>query len=307
MQTILGSGGSIGTELASILPLYTSKIRLVSRNPQKINENDELLAVDLSKRNNIFNAIKGSEIVYITIGFPYKTKEWEKLWPTFIHHVINACIFYHVKLVFLDNMYLYSPESYSHMTEDALINPPSEKGKIRAQVACKLSNHFTNPKIDLLIARAPDFIGCNNSLFNVLIYERLKKGKKANWLINEKVKHNGIAPTDAAKALAILGNDPSAYNQLWHLPSLHEALNGEQWTELFAQHLNVKPRLQVVSKSMLKMGSYLKPILNELYDIRHQYENDYFFDSSKFEKQYDYQPQSAEQLIKSMTEKVMQK
>ncbi|MGF7139357.1 Rossmann-fold NAD(P)-binding domain-containing protein [Roseimarinus sediminis] len=303
MQTILGSGGSIGAELARVLPQYTSKIRLVSRNPKKINQNDELLAVDLSKRNNIFNAIKGSKIVYVTIGFPYRTKEWERLWPAFIHHVINACIFYHAKLVFLDNMYLYSPESYSCMTEDALINPPSEKGKIRAQVACKLSNQFTNPKIDLLIARAPDFIGCNNSIFNALIYDRLKKGKKANWLINPKAVHNGIAPVDAAKALAILANDPSAYKQIWHLPSLHEKLNGEEWTQLFAQHLHVSPRFKLITKSMLKIGTYLKPILKELYDIRHQYEVDYFFDSTKFEKHYNYQALSAEQLIKSMIEK----
>jgi len=33
MQTILGAGGAIGVELAKALPKYTSKIRLVSRNP----------------------------------------------------------------------------------------------------------------------------------------------------------------------------------------------------------------------------------------------------------------------------------
>ncbi len=41
MQTILGSGGAIGTELASALKKYTSDIRLVSRNPVKVNPTDE--------------------------------------------------------------------------------------------------------------------------------------------------------------------------------------------------------------------------------------------------------------------------
>ena len=38
MQTILGSTGIIGKELAKALPQYTNKVRLVSRNPKKANE-----------------------------------------------------------------------------------------------------------------------------------------------------------------------------------------------------------------------------------------------------------------------------
>ena len=38
MQTILGAGGAIGVELARSLKAYTDNIRLVSRNPKKIND-----------------------------------------------------------------------------------------------------------------------------------------------------------------------------------------------------------------------------------------------------------------------------
>ena len=41
MQTILGAGGAIGTDLAKELTAFTKKIRLVSRNPQKVNDTDE--------------------------------------------------------------------------------------------------------------------------------------------------------------------------------------------------------------------------------------------------------------------------
>lgn len=44
MQTILGSGGAIGTELAKHLTNYTGQIRLVSRNPKKVNLTDELFS-----------------------------------------------------------------------------------------------------------------------------------------------------------------------------------------------------------------------------------------------------------------------
>ena len=46
-QTILGAGGAIGIELAKELSKYTSQIRLVSRNPKKINSKGKLFQSDL--------------------------------------------------------------------------------------------------------------------------------------------------------------------------------------------------------------------------------------------------------------------
>jgi pyruvate/2-oxoglutarate dehydrogenase complex dihydrolipoamide dehydrogenase (E3) component len=44
-QTILGSGGAIGIELAKVLKTYTGDIRLVSRNPRKVNDEDEIFGL----------------------------------------------------------------------------------------------------------------------------------------------------------------------------------------------------------------------------------------------------------------------
>lgn len=78
MHTILGSGGATGIDLAKALKeKYTEKIRLVARNPKRINETDELFPADLSQRENVINAIEGSEVVYVTIGFPYRLKVWK--------------------------------------------------------------------------------------------------------------------------------------------------------------------------------------------------------------------------------------
>lgn len=78
MQTILGSGGAIGVELAKSLQEYTSEIRLVSRNPQKVNDTDELMAVDLLKEGEVRRAIEGSSVVYVTVGFQYNLKVWQE-------------------------------------------------------------------------------------------------------------------------------------------------------------------------------------------------------------------------------------
>src|SRR5690554_2852142 len=98
MQTILGAGGAIGTGLAKDLTQYTDVIRLVSRNPVKVNPSDELMAADLTHKDAVRRAVQGSSVVYVTVGFPYKLKVWRKVWPPFIGHVIEACKEYHARL-----------------------------------------------------------------------------------------------------------------------------------------------------------------------------------------------------------------
>jgi len=101
IHTILGSGGGIGTPLARELKKYTNQIRLVSRNPGKVNTSDELLPADLSDFKQVDKAIAGSEVVYVTIGFDYNLKVWQKTWPPFMQEVINSCKRHNARLVFL--------------------------------------------------------------------------------------------------------------------------------------------------------------------------------------------------------------
>lgn len=101
MQTILGAGGAIGTDLAKELKKYTDKIRLVGRNPKAVNATDELYTADLSDPTTIDKAVQGSDIVYVTIGFQYTLKVWRSAWPAFIKATIDACEKYGAKLVFL--------------------------------------------------------------------------------------------------------------------------------------------------------------------------------------------------------------
>jgi len=68
MQTILGASGTIGKLLAKELVPYTDRIRLVSRNPRKVNAGDELHPADLLEAGAADNAVKGSDIVYLVVG-----------------------------------------------------------------------------------------------------------------------------------------------------------------------------------------------------------------------------------------------
>jgi putative NADH-flavin reductase len=67
LQTIIGAGGAIGTPLARELKKYSEHIRLVSRNPGKVNPDDELFQADVNFPGEVEKATAGSEVVYVTI------------------------------------------------------------------------------------------------------------------------------------------------------------------------------------------------------------------------------------------------
>ena len=288
MQTILGSGGAIGIPLAKELKKYTSKIRLASRNPKKVNETDELYPIDFMDSKHIDKAIEGSEIVYVVVGFEYKIGVWQKIWPVFMDAVINACKKHKAKLVFFDNVYMYDKDAIPHMTESSKIEAPSKKGKVRQHLHVKIMNEVENNKLTALIARSADFYGPDNrnSAFNMMVADNLLKGKKAQAFGNINKIHTYTFTPDAAKSTALLGNTPDAYNQVWHVPTTKEKLTNLQWIQLFADELKVEAKVQKLPVWMIKTLGIFVPIMREFPEMMYQYEQDYVFDSTKFEKRF---------------------
>ncbi|MCK7536639.1 MAG: NAD-dependent epimerase/dehydratase family protein [Marinilabiliales bacterium] len=181
MQTILGANGTIGKLLAKELMSYTDRVRLVSRNPIRINETDELLPADLTQPGAVERAVRGSEVVYLVVGFEYKAKVWEEKWPLLMKETIDACIKHGAKLVFFDNVYMYDRNQISHMTEETVINPPSRKGDVRKRISEMLMTASGEGLIKALIARSADFYGpdTDNNFITQMVLKNLKDGQKA--------------------------------------------------------------------------------------------------------------------------------
>jgi nucleoside-diphosphate-sugar epimerase len=302
MQTIIGAGGGAGTEITKQLFNYTKDIRLVSRNPKKVNETDQLMKADLTDPAQLDKAVEGSEIVYVTIAFPYNAKVWRQLWPTFMKSLIEVCSKHKTKIVFVDNVYLYEPKYLSDMTEETPINPVSEKGKVRAEVAKMLMNAVEKNKVEAIIARAPDFYGpgiIGNMLYQT-VYQNLIKDKNPQWLGKLDVIHNFIYSKDIGKSVALLGNTRDAINQVWHLPTTDKKLSNRQWIELMMKAMNKQKKIQTMPDWLINILGIFIPILKELQDVGYQFKQDYFFNSNKFNKRFNFTPTSPEDGIREM-------
>ncbi|MBO9682999.1 MAG: NAD-dependent epimerase/dehydratase family protein [Flavisolibacter sp.] len=302
MQTIIGSGGTIGVPLAKELKTFSNQIRLVSRNPKKINNSDELFPLDVKNLDQIDKAVAGSEVVYITIGFDYKLSVWQNTWPPFLQAVIEACKKHGSKLVFFDNVYMYAKSALPHMTEDSPLNPPSKKGQVRKQLHEMILNDVEKGRLTALIARSADFYGpdTNKSVLAETAAKNLLKGKKAQAFGDINKIHTYTFTPDAGKATALLGNTADAYNQVWHVPTTKEKLTTKQWIELIAEEINVAPNIQTIPTWMLRVLGLFNSTIKEFPEMLYQNETDYVFDSSKFEKRFGIQATNPRDGIKSM-------
>ena len=305
MQTILGAGGTIGIELAKALINYTHEIRLVSRNPKQVNETDELYKADILNADELKQAISGSEVVYVTVGFEYSIKIWRQNWPKFIQNLLTICESEGCKLVFFDNVYMYDKNSLNPMKEETVIDPPSKKGEVRAEIAQMILDKIKSGRIKALIARSADFYGPaidKTSILTETVFKPLSQGKTANWMAGDHFKHSFTFTPDAGKATALLGNTEKAYGQVWHLPTTSNPLTGKEWVEAIANQMKVKPKYRVVSKFMVQLIGLFVPVMKESVEMLYQYDRDYVFDSSKFQKEFGMEPTSYMDGIKAIVE-----
>ena len=304
MQTILGSGGAIGTPLAKALKNYTDRIRLVARKPVQVNGDDELFPANLISRDEVDRAVAGSEVVYLTVGLEYNIKVWRRYWPVVMSNVINACLKHNARLVFLDNVYMYAAGEVPHMKETSAILPPSGKGKVRAALCDMIFQAVHERGLKALIARSADFYGpsVKNSPLGIMVLDELRKGKKAFWQVDAGKLHAFTYTPDAAKATAILGNTADAYGEVWHLPTSKERLTGKDFIEKVAAEMKVAPRYYIFSRLMMRFIGLFVPVVRELHEMAYQYDRDYVFDSSRFEKRFSYTPVTYTEGIRLMVE-----
>jgi nucleoside-diphosphate-sugar epimerase len=301
-HTILGANGTIATELIPVLKKNNVNIRLVSRKPQHI-EGTESVTANALNSEEVLSAILGSDVVYLVIGITYNAKIWKEEWPIIMRNVIDACKATGAKLVFFDNIYMYGKVD-GLITEETPYDYSSKKGRVRADVARMLLQEMAAGQLKAVIARATDFYGprvMEKSVASLLVFDRMKKGNGAQWLINASVPRSFNYTPDAAEALYILGTDEKAVGQVWHLPSA-DPLTGKEFVKLAATYMKGSEKLTVLPKWLLKVIGLFDAFMKEAYEMNYQNEFPLHFSSKKFEKAFKFTPTSFSDGVKATAE-----
>ncbi len=303
LHTILGANGTIAAELIPVLRSNAQQIRLVSRNPQKVS-GAEIFQADLLNRDQVFQAVTGSDFVYLLAGLEYNRKIWKIEWPVIMRNTIDACKAAGARLIFFDNVYMYGRVNGS-MTESTQYNPCSVKGKIRAEIDEMLLKEMKSGGIKAMIATSADFYGPRTkktSVAGIMIFDKMKSGKTAQWFVNAKQPHSFTYTPDAALALYLLSGSENAYGQTWHLPTAKPALTGNEFISIAAKYMHAKNKVQVLPKWLVGIIGLFVPVMKELGEMLYQNEFPYVFDSSKFEKAFQFKPTPYDEGIRRTAE-----
>jgi nucleoside-diphosphate-sugar epimerase len=288
MQTILGANGQIAVELARELRRsHTSDLRLVSRNPRKVNATDALMAADLLDAKQTAAAVRGSEIVYFTAGLPPDTELWKRQFPVMLRNALEAARGAGAKFAYFDNTYMY-PQDGRVLKEDAPFQPVGSKGEVRAAMAWMVLQEMNRGDIPVLIGRAPEFYGPGKtqSFTNALIIDKLKAGKKPKVPVRDDTRRTLIWTPDASRALATLGNTNDAFGQTWHLPCDDERMTYRELVAAASQMFGRAGSYTVLPKWGLAAAGLFSKKVREIRELLPRYEFDNLFDSAKFKSQF---------------------
>jgi len=302
MHTILGAGGTVANALSRELINANQTVRLVSRKPVNITgKNVTWQKADLLNYDEVLAAVQGSAVIYMAAGIVYDAAIWQAQWPVIMQNVINVTKATGARLIFFDNIYMYGLVN-EPMTEDTPYNPSSKKGQVRAGIANMLMAEVKAGTIRASIARAPDFYGTDslNSFVDMMVITKYAAKQTAQWIGNPNKKHNFIYIPDAGKAMFLLGQNPDSDNQVWHLPT-PSAITGKEFMAIAARAYGVKPKFFVLRRYMLWLIGLFQKVVMGTVEMYYQYDHDYIFDSSKFEKAFNFKPTSYEDGLKELS------
>lgn len=244
------------------------------------------VGIDLLDPTSVTQAVSGHDVVFVTTGLPYKRSLWFAQWPPIIDNVIAACKQANAKLVFIDNIYLYGPAPlHNPITEDHPRSPISEKGKLRLQLVQKLETAMREG-LNVLIVRCADFYGPNVASSGLtMAINASAKGKSGFFIGDETVPHSYSYVPDIAKATVLLAMATDTYNQTWHTPT-DEAITGVDVKRLVGAAAGARVRWFSLRPGSIALIGLFVPILGEIREMMYQFENDYVFDSSKFQRRF---------------------
>ncbi len=288
MQTVLGANGPIAEELVHYLhEEVTDEIRLVSRNPSRMYDTDQLVRADLMDPDAADHAVRGSDIAYLTVGLPMDSAVWEERFPVMMANTIAACRNNDCKLVFFDNTYML-PRTAAPQTESTAFDPHGRKSRVRAQVASMLLAEMAAGRIEALICRAPEFYGPGKtkSLTNSLVFDRIEAGKRPLVPGSANTVRSLIWTPDASRAMGLLGNSVDAYGQTWHLPIDSNRRTYRELIDIAASRVGRPISYTAIPITAFRVAGLVNAAADEAWELMPRYKVDNIFDSSKFDARF---------------------
>jgi nucleoside-diphosphate-sugar epimerase len=287
MITVFGYG-PVGKAVCARLLLKGYQVQIVQRRaPTELPTGATFLACDILDHSGVSRAIEGATQVVLATGLAYSSKIWSHAWPKAMTNVLNGCASHRARLVFVDNLYMYGPQT-TPLTETMALTNMGGKPGARAEVTRLWMAAANANRVKVTALRASDFYGPGvaSSQLGSQAIGAIGEGKKAMLLLLPDVMHDFVYVDDFARAVeSLLLADDDCFGHAWHVPTA-PTLTPRAILQMAADRLEKRLVISALSPSLLPVLGLVVPMLKEMSEMRFQFDRPYLVDSSKFQKRF---------------------
>jgi nucleoside-diphosphate-sugar epimerase len=279
---------------ATVALLKGRAVRVAQRSaPKELPQGVTFSPCDMLDAASVREAAKGAAQIVLAVGFPYDSAIWRTSWPKAMANVLDAAEKARARVVFVDNLYMYGPQTAS-LREDMALQDFGAKPAVRAAITRQWMTAHTAGRVKITALRAPDFYGpgVTQSHLGDLALGNLTKGKKPMVIVDPDQPHAFAYVPDIARGVVSLLDAPDPdFGQAWHIPSAPMRTT-RQILEIGAKELGQKLAMTAIPMRLLPVLGLFMPFMKEMAEMRFQWDRPYDVDASKFAQRFwpDYTP-----------------
>jgi nucleoside-diphosphate-sugar epimerase len=276
--------GPVGRAIAARLTAEGREVIVAQRRaPSGLPKRATFAPCDVLDRDAVVKAVREAEQFVVAIGFPYSGVLWREVWPKAIANFVDACKATGARMVFIDGLYMYGPQT-APLVETMPLTDTGWKPAARSAATRIWMAAAAACEARVAALRAPDFYGpgVGNSFLGDTSIGKLAQGRPAVFIGSPEVLHDyGYVPDIARAATTLLAAPDSAFGQAWHVPCAPTQTTRDI-LKIAAETLGVKLRISAMPAWMLGASGMFSPFLRELTEMRFQWDRPYRVDASRF-------------------------
>jgi len=245
----------------------------------------ELVAADLYDPARVKEVTHGAQVVYQASQPHYH--EWPEKFPPLQKSILDGLTGSGVKLVIVENTYMYGATNGKPMTEDTPHNAHTRKGKVRSELSKAAIAAHQAGKVKVAIGRGSDFFspwGLEQSPMGSRAIYPILNGKSAQQIGDVDMPHTHTFLKDFGRALVMLGERSEADGQAWHVPNDMPRITQRDMLKMIAEEAGVQAKISSMSKLTMKMVGLFILEVKEMGEMLYEFDQPFIMDSSKFER-----------------------
>jgi len=282
---LFGASGAMGQSVAPELERRGIPYRVVGRSRQKLQQafgglpHAEIFPADLADPAAAAAAARGVDTIFYTLGLPYPQ---HNLHPVLMRATLEAAAAEHVeRLLLISSVYPYSAPTTPRVAETHPRNPPSRKGRYRAEQEDLVLEAHRRGDIAGMILRLPDFYGPHADLgLANPVFRAALAGKTANWIGPTGTPHEFVFVPDTGPVVLDLASCAECYGEAWNFGGAGEITAVDFITRIYRASGHA-PRYRTAGRRLLSVLGWFNPLMRELPEMLYLQETPIILDDRK--------------------------